>query len=217
MMVIERSNQEWRLALESDGDRQGAAIQDLRAILIRAALYTFQHSLASTGQFDQVDIQQLAEDCAQEATIAILESLSTFRGDAKFTTWAYKFAINIALTTARRERWKGVSLDQLPDQEIPSSWFKQGHLGDPDLAASRSETREILSEVIRTQLTDKQRTVLKWMVFDEVPMDVVVQHLHTNRNAIYKLLHDARRKLKQTLLDRGIGAADALDLFGNKG
>lgn len=218
-MSNHRSNEEWLRDLGSSGESQSTAIEDLRNALLRAALYTFQGQLGSLAQFSQLEIQQLAEDCAQEALVSILKHLPEFRGESKFLTWAYKFAVNIGLTTARREQWKGMSLDDPEDFPIYSHWPLEEDLSkfDPELAVMRSEIWEVLRAIIQNDLTEKQRLVLKWMVFDDVPMDVVVQHLDTNRNAVYKLLHDARAKLKQALLSRGIGISETMDLFGTQG
>lgn len=218
-MSDHRSNQEWLLDLASSGERQSAAIGDLRNTLVRAALYTFQGQLGNLAQFSQVQIQQLAEDCAQDALVSILEHLPEFRGESKFLTWAYKFAVNIGLTTARRELWKGRSLDDSEDFPIYSRWQPEEDRSksDPELAVMRDEIWEALRAIIQNDLTEKQKLVLKWMVFEEVPMDVVVQHLNSNRNAVYKLLHDARVKLKQALLMRGIGVRETMDLFGTQG
>src|SRR5215213_10719896 len=108
-----RTNQEWLHDLNASGALQEAAIADLRDLLLRAALYFFSRNPGDFTGLDRDDITQRAEDCAQDALIAVLNHLSDFRGDSKFTTWAYKFAINIAMMSARRERWKGVSLDEL--------------------------------------------------------------------------------------------------------
>src|SRR5512138_1796168 len=110
-----RTNQQWLHDLTSGSEAQEKAINDLRNILLRAALYSFQRTLSDLASLSRAEILQRAEDCAQDALIAILNHLSEFRGDSKFTTWAYKFAINMALTAARRERWKGVSLDELTE------------------------------------------------------------------------------------------------------
>jgi RNA polymerase sigma-70 factor (ECF subfamily) len=213
-----RTNEAWIEELKSPGDLQDAAIEDLRAILVRAAAYTFGRNLGDLETFSPEHVQQLAEDCAQEALLAILNNLAKFRGESKFTTWAYKFAINISLTTARRERWKGVSLDLLEEQSTQDGWLSEYlPMADPEGAAIRKEVRQIITETIQNELTEKQRLVLKLMVFDETPMDVVVEYLNTNRNAVYKLLHDARTKLKLSLQSHGIGAAETIDLFGAQG
>ncbi|SRR5581483_6897712 len=216
-----RSNEEWLNDLKSKGAAQESAIADLRGILLRAVLYLFNRNLGDLGGLARDDALKLAEDCAQEALIAVLNHLSDFRGDSKFTTWAYKFAVNIGLTAARHERWKDVSLDQLSIAEDDgiSEWLMQDKspsLG-PDQSALQNEVRRAIREVIERDLTDKQRRVLLLMVFNEVPMDEVVQQLDTNRNAIYKLLHDARRKLKSGLQSRGFEVGETLALFSSKG
>jgi RNA polymerase sigma-70 factor (ECF subfamily) len=213
-----RTNEEWLYALKANGEIQETAITDLRDLLLRATLYFFHRNQSDFAKMNRDDILKRAEDCAQEALIAVMNHLSDFRGDSKFTTWAYKFAINISLMTARREHWKGKSLDQVtfskdgtPFQSVMadvSSWFT------PDQAALQGEIGQILREVIEQELTDKQRQVLMLMVFHEMPMDEVVQQLDTNRNAIYKMLHDARRKLKSSLQARGFEVSELLTLFG---
>lgn len=196
---------------------QEAAIADLRNILLRAVLFLFSRNLGDFGGLARNEILQIAEDCAQEALIAVMNHLSDFRGDSKFTTWVYKFAVNIALMTARRERWKGVSLDQLSfsDDGALLEWVMRDKSPGlaPDQSAMQDEVREIIQEVIERDLTDKQRRVLLMLVFNEVPMDEVARRLGTNRNAIYKTLHDARRKLKSGLQERGFEVGELLTLF----
>src|SRR5574342_33809 len=108
-----RTNQEWLHDLNASGAVQDAAITDLRDLLLRAALYFFNRNLSDFSGLSRDEILQRAEDCAQDALVAVMDHLGDFRGDSKFTTWAYKFAINTALMAARRERWKGISLDEL--------------------------------------------------------------------------------------------------------
>ena len=122
-MLRSRTNIEWLQELQANGELQNAAIEDLRILLLRAALYTFNRNLGDLANFSQEEVQQMAEDCAQEALLSILNRISNFRGESKFTTWAYKFAINISLTMARRERWKGVSLESLADQALEDGGF----------------------------------------------------------------------------------------------
>jgi RNA polymerase sigma-70 factor (ECF subfamily) len=212
-----RSNQEWLYDLNASGETQEAAIADLRDLLLRAALYFFSRNLGDFENNDSDEILQRAEDCAQDALIAVMKHLPDFRGDSKFTTWAYKFAINTALMASRHERWKGVSLDQLTasgeDNFFESVLQDKSDGAAPEESAVRDEVRQIVQDVIRHELTDRQRHVLSLMIFNEVPMDVVVQHLGTNRNAIYKTLHDARRKIKSSLQARGFEVGEMLSLF----
>ena len=216
-----RTNQEWLQDLGSDGSAQDIAIADLRELLLRAALYFFSRNLNDFEGSERHEILQRAEDCAQDALIAVLDHLADFRGDSKFTTWAYKFAINKAMMAARRERWKAVSLDQLASSD-------ESHLFDrltqglseevpPEQYALQSEMRSVIRDVIDRELTQKQRQVLVMMIVHEVPLDEVVRHFGTNRNAVYKMLHDARRKLKLGLETQGFDLSETLKLFGVPG
>jgi RNA polymerase sigma-70 factor (ECF subfamily) len=216
-----RSNQDWLQDLNAGGASQEIAIADLRNILLRAAFYFFSRNLGDFAGLSRDEILQRAEDCAQDALIAILQHLEDFRGDSKFSTWAYKFAINNALMAARRERWKGVSLDQLSvsGESTLSEWMLKDKSDgvSPEQSTLKDEIRETIQDVIEGDLTDKQRQVLLLMVFNEVPLDEVARHMGTNRNAVYKLLHDARRKLKSSLQARGFEVDETLALFGAPG
>ncbi len=220
-MSESRTNQEWLDDLNAGGAAQEAAIADLRNVLLRAALFFFSRNPSDLAGLSHDEALQQAEDCAQDALLAVMRHLADFRGDSKFSTWAYKFAINIALTAARRERWKGVSLDALSDTEedVFSEWAAQDKSEGtaPEQSAMQDELRRIIRSVIDHDLTEKQREVLRLMVFDEVPMDGVVRHLGANRNTVYKLLHDARQKLKSGLKARGFEVGETLALFGGQG
>lgn len=220
-MSANRTNQEWLRELSATGMAQETAIADLRDILLRAALYFFGRNLGDFSGLNRDEILDRAEDCAQDALIAVLEHLADFRGDSKFTTWAYKFAINYALMAARRERWKGVSLDQLSfsSENAPFEWGVPAESERAALEQSTilDEVRRIIQEVIERELTEKQRRVLLLMVFNEVPMDEVVRYLGANRNAVYKMLHDARQKLKNGLQARGFEIDEMLAMFGTSG
>lgn len=211
-----RTNQEWIAALSGASDPQAGAIADLRDLVLRAALYTLAANLDNLQGLEDRDRLALAEDCAQEAVLAVLDHLGDFRQESKFTTWAYKFGVNIALTRARRERWKQVSLDALSGENDALDWLlpqARAKATGSEAPVLKSEVAAILQEVFVRELTGRQRQVLKWIAFDEVPMDVVVERLTTNRNAVYKMLHDARLKVKQHLAVRGYGVEDVYDLF----
>jgi RNA polymerase sigma-70 factor (ECF subfamily) len=220
-MTETRTNQDWLHDLNANGVIQEAAVTDLRNILLRASLFFFNRNLGDFGGLTRDEILQRAEDCAQDALIAVMSHLQDFRGDSKFTTWAYKFAINISLVTARLERWKGVSLDELSDSGEADfiEWIMKDESGEtpPEQSTIQEEVRVIIRDVIEHDLTEKQRRVLLLMVFKEVPMDEVVQYLGANRNAIYKLLHDARYKLKSGLQSRGFEVGETLALLGTPG
>src|SRR5512138_156986 len=186
-----RTNQEWLDDLHASGANQETAINDLRDLLLRAALYFFSRNLNDFEKNSEGEILQRAEDCAQDALIAVMKHLADFRGDSKFTTWAYKFAINTALMTARRESWRGKSIEDVSSQDYRNLFEWMGDTSSrltPDQHALQKEISHIFREVIERDLTERQRRVLILMVFDEVPMDEVVRQLDTNRNAIYKML-----------------------------
>lgn len=217
-MSSTRTNEEWLNDLRASGEIQEAAIADLRELLLRASLYFFSRNLSDFQGLNRDEITQRAEDCAQDALIAVMNHLADFRGDSKFSTWAYKFAINTALMAARRERWKAVSLDELAASDT-SNFFERviqdkSDGAAPEQSAMQGEIRRILRELIERDLTERQRQVLFMMVFNDVPMDEVVRHLDTNRNAIYKMLHDARRKLKSGLQAHGFDIGETLTWFG---
>jgi RNA polymerase sigma-70 factor (ECF subfamily) len=212
-----RTNQEWLRDLSASGALQESAIADLRDLLLRAALYFFNQNVRDFQGVARHEILQRAEDCAQDALIAVLNRLSDFRGDSKFTTWAYKFAINTAMVAARQERWKGISLDELASSDagnLVETLMQNTSAIAPERSAIQAEIQQVLQEVIERDLTEKQRQVLVLMVLCEVPLDEVVRYLGTNRNAVYKMLHDARRKLKNGLEAHGFEIGETLTLFG---
>jgi RNA polymerase sigma-70 factor (ECF subfamily) len=215
-MLTFRTNHEWIQALAKADFQQSQAVEDLRTLLLRAALYTLSQSLNDLRDLDPAERIAMAEDCAQDALLAVLAHLEDFRGESKFTTWVYQFGVNIARTRARQERWKGISLDQLADNVGELDWLKwrvESPISNSEHAALKGEAIAEIREIIREQLTDRQRLVLKLIAFDGVSMDVVVHHLGSNRNAIYKLLHDARLKVKRGLVARGYDIEEIFGLF----
>lgn len=214
-----RTNDDWIRELQTPGETQASAMADLRAYLLRASLFALQRGPVPLPDMAPADVHRLAEDCAQEALVAILGRLSEFRSEAQFTTWAYRFAVNKALVAARHRHWKDASLDELLDQvELPSTpVFGRGDSYDPDHAVERTQVWEVMRGIIQTDLSPRQRQVLRAAVFEEVPLDEVARHLGTSRNAIYKMLHDARTKIKATMEARGLSVKETLALFGDNG
>lgn len=214
-----RTNRQWVEDLSGAGPAQVAAIEDLWAYLVKAAHASFRRFPGYVGGMDSQSRDQLAEDCAQEALVAILAQLPQFRGDSRFTTWAYKFGVNIAMTAARRERWKGASLEELLEDDEPISWLlhEPTRGQDPERQALASEALAVVRQVIEHDLTERQRTALKGVVIQEAPLDEVARLLGTNRNGAYKLIHDARRKLKAKLLERGFASEEILTVSAAEG
>jgi len=129
----------------------------------------------------------------------VLRRLDDFRGESSFRTWAYKFALLEAAVKVRRRAWRDreVTLD-------PERWESFAHIGPgPDDDAETEALLEAVREGIRTALTPRQRQVLVATVLEGVPIDVLAERLDSNRNALYKLLHDARRRLRAHVADAG--------------
>jgi RNA polymerase sigma-70 factor (ECF subfamily) len=139
--------------------------------------------------------EDLATQAANDALLAILSKLDTFRGASRFTTWAYKFVLLEAGVKARRRAWQG--------REVPLSedeWLVPRDAGpSAQEVVEGGELLEAIGEAIRTSLTPHQRQVFRALALDGVPIDVLAERLGTTRGALYKTLHDARRKLRATL------------------
>ena len=209
-----RTNSEWVRELRAGGEEQAAALGALRAYLVRAARYGL-HRRRGQLAHNSFDLDQLAEDCAQDALLAILRRLTDFRGDSRFTTWAYKFAINMALGAARREARNNVSLDALLAMPGRPAWLPAAEplSSDPEHEARQAEAWTIIRAVMDDDLSERQRRALKAVVADDVPLEDLVRRWGATRNSIYKLLHDARQKLKRRLEARGFAPREMLALF----
>ncbi len=195
---MDPESQAWVASLSAAGRERDGAVERLHALLLRAARFEVQRRRSSLD--GSVDVDQLASDAAHDALMAVLAKLSTYRGDSRFTTWAYKFALLEAAVKVRRRTWRGreVALDG-------DAWerFPDAHEG----LAGSAETSELMAAVhagIRDALTPRQRLVLVSVAIEGVPIDVLAERLDSNRGAIYKTLHDARRKLRECLARDGL-------------
>jgi RNA polymerase sigma-70 factor (ECF subfamily) len=151
----------------------------------------------------------------QETLLRILNRLHTFEGRSQFTTWAHKIAIRIALSELRRKRWRDSSLDELVDNEeapAPESLLEDFSAG-PETSVERADMLTRVRRIIAEELTDRQREALLLLSVQDMPMDEAARKLKTNRNALYKLLHDARLRLKRRLTLEGLSAQEVLTAF----
>jgi RNA polymerase sigma-70 factor (ECF subfamily) len=174
--------------------------------------------LRSRSDLDRLadsEIEIMAEDFVQEALLQIQAKLHQFEGRSKFTTWASKIAVRQALAELRRARWRDFSLESLTGESefTPSFLVQEGGRGLPQQTALQSEALQAVAQVINEELTNRQRAALIALTVQGVSMDVVAERLGTNRNALYKLLHDARKRLKQRLAERGYPVEDLLGTF----
>jgi RNA polymerase sigma-70 factor (ECF subfamily) len=180
----------WIEALRGPPEVREPALAELHGLLLRAARFELRRRGLTAGDLYDLDTQ-----AAGDALMAILGKLDSFQGRSRFTTWAYKFALLEAAAKARRRAWHGrevVLEDSLRDTG-PS-------------AQARVEDRELLDAVrdcVRTELTPHQRAVVTALALNGVPIDVLAERMGTTRGALYKTLHDARRKLRAA-----IGAGD---------
>lgn len=219
MDAVTRTNSDWLADLRSEGSARDAAIADLRAWLQRSALFYLRRQTRERNRLDADEIGAMAEDAAQDATLAVIAKLDSFRGEARFLTWASKFGIACAIGLLRKRRWRDVPLDTLPSgwDSAPEVAVSRDGWGHPELAAQRNEIWAVLRDVARDDLTDKQRQAFSFMIVHGVEIDVVASHLGTTPGALYKLTHDARRKFKKALERRGLTADEILRAFANPG
>ncbi len=188
----EAEGRAWLTALKSTGAEREAAATRLHALLLRAARFELSRRRGTLEGVSRETIDDLAVQSANDALAAILAKLDQYRFESRFTTWAYKFAILEAAVRTRRRAWQERELPVDPQAwtTLPAESF------DP---AAGTEVRERLGSIIdaiQTELTPHQREVLSALVLAEVPIDVLAQRLSTTRGALYKTLHDARRKLR---------------------
>jgi len=209
--VTTRTNTEWLAALRETGQSQESAVKELRQLLRRAIFSFLSRKGATNAAGPSHDHDDLAEDCAQESALLIQSKLDQFRGDSQFTTWAYSIAIRVTLNELRRRRWQ-------------TSAIEAAHLGDamphwpidnpgPERSLEQQQAWAILTELIETALTPLQRKALIAHAFQEMPLDLVAEWLGTNRNNLYKLIHDARKRLQAALLSRGVTHRELIAIF----
>jgi len=200
---VVRTNEQWLRDLQ--GPHQDQALEDLRRVLIKSLLVVLTQQGAPQAN-------ALAEDFAQEALLKVLERLDTFRGASRFTTWACTIAVRIAFTEPRRKRWQDVSLQDLliPTERPSPTITPTSDEVAPDQSLQERAMVDLLHEVMQQQLTERQRIAILAVMIHEMPLEEVAQRLDTNRNALYKLLYDARKRLKEALEARGLSPDDLI-------
>jgi RNA polymerase sigma-70 factor (ECF subfamily) len=201
-----RTNSEWLEDLQ--GPNKGTAIADLRAILVRGLTYALANRI-------RTDLDVFVEDFVQDAILRILDKIDTFRGESRFTTWAQKIAVRVAFTELRRQRWKDIALEDLIPEE--STDYTPAVLADPspdpEKQASQVMLAEMVREMIEEDLTDRQREAMMAIMVAGMPLEEVAVRMDTNRNALYKLIHDARKRMQKSLLARGMTPQEVLAVF----
>jgi len=203
--VTERAEQEsrrWIERLSSRGGERDAALVELHALLLRAARFELTRRRAASAELHGLDHDDLAQQSADDALVAILRKLGEFRGESRFTTWAYKFALYEAAAKLRTHAWRGREI-QLDAEVWPL--IVDDHGATAQQSVETNERLVALSEAIKLELSPHQREVLVALALNGVPIDVLAERLNTTRGALYKTLHDGRQKLRAALVARGLG------------
>ncbi len=208
---MKRTNEQWLADLQASGERREVALADLRTIIL-AGLPAALSGWISPGE-PQYD--GLAEEVTQETTLKVLSHLSTFEGRSQFTTWVYKIAVRIALTELRRSRWKDVSLESLtePDEGPMSSHLLADASVNPETQAIQVDLLVRLQMMMKEELTDRQMMAMNLIAVHHMPMEEVARRLGSERNAVYKMMHDVRLRLKRRLAREGLEIAEILAVF----
>ncbi len=205
----QRSNEEWLVALR--GPERDKAIRDLRAVIVRGLKVNF------AGRVRGLD--ETAEDFAQDALIKVLNNLDSFRGESRFTTWAQRIAVRVAYTELRRKRWRDVSIQEVLERHEKSgreSDALRDRTSSPERETARKMMVETLQSFIAEELTERQREAMVAVMFEGMPLEEAARRMDTNRNALYKLLHDARKKLKKRIEAEGLSPGEVLEAIGEE-
>jgi RNA polymerase sigma-70 factor (ECF subfamily) len=197
---LDAESQSWIERLSPDSPQREAGIQALHALLLKGARFEVNRRRATFPQLNGNDHHDLAHQSADDALVAVLSKLDDFRGDSRFTTWAYKFALVEAGAKLRRRAWqeREVPLD-------PDGWERIADGGStPQQDVETTELLAAVQEAIESDLTPRQRKVLVAVTLNDVPIDVLAERMNTTRGALYKTIHDARGKLRAALAARGL-------------
>ena len=215
-----RTNEEWLVDLQAQGPARATALEDLHARLSRSVYYYLylRSDRRDLRSRSSEDLRQMADDLAQDALLRVLDNLKSFRGESKFTIWATKIALRSVLTELRRVRWKDFSLDNIigDGEYMPhftATSCSPSEPPNPEMAVERQILMKLVEQAINEALTRRQRTALVALVIEGLPSQQVADLLGTNRNALYKLIHDARLKMRLYMQDRGLSVDYIVGLF----
>ena len=209
--MTNRTNEQWLTELEPEHPDHETAVNDLYKILVNG----LQRGLLGQVKTSALEFDSLAEDFAQEALLKILDKRDTFAGLSKFTTWAHKIAVSVALTELRRKRWQDNSLNSMTESE--SGDYTPSFIADsspqPDNATERAEMLSYVDTIINEDLTEKQRKALVASIIEDKSTNEIATMMDMKPNAVYKLLHDARVRLKKSLERDGMTPKEVLVIF----
>jgi RNA polymerase sigma-70 factor (ECF subfamily) len=194
------ASRRWVEHLHRDHPRHDQAAARLHDVLQRAAHHELHRRRGRLDGLSGPELDDVAQQCADDAMVKILARLDDFEGRSRFTTWAYKFVIFEVSGKVARHAWQRhppsaqeLTWEHLPDRLAPR----------PGEQAERREQLSALTTAIREDLTPRQREVFVAIALNDVPIDVLAVQLQSNRNALYKNLFDARRTLRASLAAAG--------------
>jgi RNA polymerase sigma-70 factor, ECF subfamily len=205
--VLDDESRKWVGDLRSDGAAKAEALSALHALLVRAARFEVARRRPGLPHLRGDELEEVALEAADDALMSVLRRLDDFRGASRFTTWVYKFALLEAAVKLRKRAWQG---REVPLEQEGWEIFSSDAL-EPDAQAEQRELLATLQEAIRDVLTPHQRRVLVALALNGVPIDVLADRLDTTRGALYKTLHDARRKLRAHLDESGLSLESWLE------
>ncbi len=201
--ALDEESRRWLQDLSDTGHVRNDAVRRLHELLLRGARFEISRRRHSLAHLRGGDHDDLAQQAADDALVAVLGKLGQFRGDSRFTTWVYKFALYEAAVKLRRRAWQERELPLEPD-----AWPAfASHLPSPGEHLAESELLDALRDAIAQRLSAHQREVLVAVTLNGIPIDVLAERLNTTRGALYKTLHDARRKLRGELAAEGFDIA----------
>lgn len=203
---MDEESQRWLQDLAGAGHDREGAVRRLHELLLRAARFEISRRRHTLAYLRGGDHDDLAQQAADDALVAVLGKLEQFRGDSRFTTWVYKFALYEAAVRVRRRAWQERELPLEPD-----AWPAfASHLPSPGEHLAESELLGALRVAIAERLSAHQREVLVAVTLNGIPIDVLAERLNTTRGALYKTLHDARKKLRKELAAEGFDIVDGV-------
>jgi RNA polymerase sigma-70 factor, ECF subfamily len=209
--MTDRDNTAWLQALKEPGLVREAALSDLRTLILKNLVFGLNRWIS----VNDPRYEALVEEVTQETLLRVLDHLDDFEDRSRFTTWVYKIAIRVALSELRRKHWENVSLDQIiENEELPSTpRLVSDPAPGPEAHSERAGIMAFVQRIMDEELSEKQRQAMFAVAVKGMPIEEAARRLGTNRNALYKLLHDARLRIKNRLAHEDLTPADILMVF----
>ncbi len=209
--MTSRTSDEWLDDLRATDDRRESALADLRAIILRGLPFALAGKLSP----DHPQFNFLLEEIAQETLLKVLAHLNTFEGRSQFTTWVQKIAVREALGELKRRRWRDVPLPEMIESDESDAPARE--MADPaphpEAQAERNDLLQRVNRMVAEELTDKQRQAVELLALHGFSVEAAARQLQVKPNALYKLMFDARARLKQRLEREGLTPAQILSVF----